>query len=440
MSPLPQHLQLFNPIIGHGPEQSFPQFSKFPNEIRVHIFKLSLLRERFFQAWIERDDLLVGSKDHIGGNSYIVNVQGRNLHSKLLRVNRDARHAALAFYRLHIPCRHEWCGVTQSMGYLYVNPERDIIRIGFLPPHAGPSIPLPHVRKPCIVDFLLDSQRRDPHHIGLEKIALPTDAARQLISEDMEVDDPESRELVARAFSNVKHIFFVCLEQNERLCLPYDPTATPMAPWQFSRSRPLLGSNSGFTRLPRDPRPISSDLKFIFPGCIMPIQSVYNWFRLMADWGCPGKDGSAEYHYMVSQFSNRANVYDAPVIKMTTPIQNGRGRGHIFRSIFQTATGSTGIVDRATAAKFASSPISLRLANQSGFPAALGRITETATLDHVKNPERLPKLAIGFWVFPLEALGDLPELGVSRDDPRRSSARTIDMSDFPPELYLADLS
>uniref|UniRef100_A0A8H7NQ10 2EXR domain-containing protein n=1 Tax=Bionectria ochroleuca TaxID=29856 RepID=A0A8H7NQ10_BIOOC len=94
MSSLPE---LFNPILGHGSEQSFPQFSKFPLEIRVHIFKLSLLRERFFQLWLERDDQLVGPKDRISGNRYIVNVQGRNIHSKLLRVNRDARHAALAF-------------------------------------------------------------------------------------------------------------------------------------------------------------------------------------------------------------------------------------------------------------------------------------------------------------------------------------------------------
>ncbi|KAK7212491.1 hypothetical protein V2G26_019669 [Clonostachys chloroleuca] len=114
MSSIPEHLQLFNPILGHGSEQSFPQFSKFPLEIRVHIFKLSLLRERFFQLWLERDDQLVGPKDRISGNRYIVNVQGRNIHSKLLRVNRDARHAALAFYRVHIPCRHEWCGRTRS--------------------------------------------------------------------------------------------------------------------------------------------------------------------------------------------------------------------------------------------------------------------------------------------------------------------------------------
>ncbi|CAG9986381.1 unnamed protein product [Clonostachys byssicola] len=440
MSSLPEQVQLFNPVLGHGSEQDFPQFAKFPVEIRVHIFKLSLLRERFFQLWLERDDQLVGPKDRISGNLYIVNVQGRNIHSKLLRVNRDARHAALAFYRVHIPCRHEWCGKTRSVGFLYVNPERDILRLGFLPPHAGPSVPRPNVRKPCIVDFLLDTQRRDPQRIGLEKIALPTDSARQLISEDMAVDDPECRDLFARAFSNVRHIFFVCLEQNERLCLPFDPAATPMAPWQFSRSRPLLGSNSGFTRLPRDPRPISADLQYVFPGCIMPRQYVYNWFKLLADWGCPHQDGGVEYHFLISQFSNRANVYDAPVIKMTTEFHSERGVGQMFRSIFQTATGSTGIVDRATAAKFVSSHISLRLATQPEYPDLVERLADTATLDLVENPERLPKLAIGFWVFPLEALGDLPQLGVSRDDPSRSPVRTLDMSNFPPELYLADLS
>ncbi|VUC36979.1 unnamed protein product [Clonostachys rosea] len=440
MSSLPEPLQLFNPVLEHDPEQSFPQFSKLPLEIRLKIFKLSLLRERFFQLWLERDDQRVSAKDPITRNTYIVNVQGRNIHSKLLRVNRDARHAALAFYRVHIPCRHEWCSVPGSTGFLYVNPERDIIRIGFLPPRRGQTILPPDSRKPSIVDFLLDTKRRDPRRTGLEQIALPVDPARQLLPEGMEVNDPACRELVARAFSNVKHIFFVCLEQNERVCLPLDPTAMPMAPWQFSRSRPLLGSNSGYTRLPRDPRPISADLKYIFPGCIRPIQAVYEWFRLLADWGCRLQDEGVEHHFLVSQFSNRANNYDGTFTTLMIPFQDERGTGRICRPIFQTATGSTGIINRATATKFASSKIGLRLASQPTFQAMVSRIADTTNLEYANNTERLPKLAIGFWVFPLEALGDLPELGVSQNVPQQSQSRVIDMSDFPPELYLADLS
>ncbi|KAF4500736.1 hypothetical protein FAGAP_3018 [Fusarium agapanthi] len=92
---------------------SFPQFNKFPPELRQKIWIQSLTHERILKIYSAEDR---------------VEVRERVAMSKLFITNRESRAAAKKFYRVHIPCTYVHMTSTYD-GILYFNPELDIIHI-----------------------------------------------------------------------------------------------------------------------------------------------------------------------------------------------------------------------------------------------------------------------------------------------------------------------
>jgi len=199
-------IEIINPVIENDQDISFHLFPVLPLEIRLRIWEVSVVRHRLLeievappspsaqadqkrrqqpsQARYSRMNALCNVVS--GGREYVATVQhGRFMHSKLLRVNREARRVALRFYRVHIPCwlravsrqNSSTSSSSSSLSYhahpnhpqeansempvLYLNPEYDIV-------YARAQSPAAYT----LVDFLHDVRAHDPRGVGTLHLAM----------------------------------------------------------------------------------------------------------------------------------------------------------------------------------------------------------------------------------------------------------------------------
>jgi hypothetical protein len=156
MSP-PPHLQLFNSFKTTHEESALTVFPSLPAELRLKIWRHCIERERLITVYFtypfniparQTDTQVAESTGNGNGDHYRIAVDGYQLLSRLLRVNREAREAALAFYQVHLPCElilpgdSEWRPRTKP-GILYFNPGQDFLR----------SISEPHLQD-TLVDLI----------------------------------------------------------------------------------------------------------------------------------------------------------------------------------------------------------------------------------------------------------------------------------------------
>ena len=90
--------------------------------------------------------------------------------SLLLQVNREAKQAALDFYRVHIPCNDNSRIITaQTPRCIYLNPKFDILHIKT----EGTSR--------NFVDFVHDVKAYDPQGYGISNLAVGDQEQNHLI-------------------------------------------------------------------------------------------------------------------------------------------------------------------------------------------------------------------------------------------------------------------
>lgn len=133
------HPRLFNDSYcdgGHGSGWCFSLFSRLPGELRLMIWHAFLRGHRVIHIRIDIDHFADRSafpytkENHLGnvksGGVYSLRLGPHHWHqtSPLLRVNSEARAAALAFYRVHLPCDQRPGGRL-----LYFNPEYDFLHV-----------------------------------------------------------------------------------------------------------------------------------------------------------------------------------------------------------------------------------------------------------------------------------------------------------------------
>jgi hypothetical protein len=134
----------------HDEKRDFPQFSLLPWELRNQVWQSALRRRRLIRGYL-REPQPGGFIEHKsekipyrGGAVFWV--EGFQILSKLLRVSSEARNAALAFYRVHLPCvlsRMVSAGHSRTcVGILPFNPEHDILWFRMW------------CRQECFVDFI----------------------------------------------------------------------------------------------------------------------------------------------------------------------------------------------------------------------------------------------------------------------------------------------
>ncbi|ROV93694.1 hypothetical protein VPNG_08850 [Cytospora leucostoma] len=152
-------------------------------------------------------------KNHLGkpvsGPRYKATAEGHGLNSKLLRVNREARDVALAFYRVHLPF-FLWspgtCRVKATT--LYLNPEHDVL-------HLRADAPV----KETLVDFFWDMKAYDPKGVGLVKLGLDLEG---LCTHDLQYLRRSDlllirqRQILVDTLSQLKELWFI-YAQDEKL-------------------------------------------------------------------------------------------------------------------------------------------------------------------------------------------------------------------------------
>ncbi|KAK8103111.1 hypothetical protein PG984_016257 [Apiospora sp. TS-2023a] len=186
-------------------DATFCPFRRLPIELRTLIWSLSLQRQRFIPVYLVRN-----SRTKSNERDYVIKTQRRYRHSKLLRVNQEARRVALGFFTLRIPCSN----------------------LGGVPIRLSPDYDVLHIaRSPWgnIVEFLPRlATEWDSRGHGVLHLALDGDLM-SILGNNM--GEP-AREDLAMAIARLQSLWIVNLEAPDR-----------------------------FDRIPGpDPRPIETDL------------------------------------------------------------------------------------------------------------------------------------------------------------------------------------
>ncbi|KAI1636978.1 hypothetical protein F4809DRAFT_606414 [Biscogniauxia mediterranea] len=369
-----------------GQDVRFPLFPQLPTELRLKIWQLSLERQRLIKVHlISRSimDLLIAHRneepDSHGKNSpYCAIVDGKPMRSKLMRVNTEARRQALAFYRVHIPCRF---GNGFSMeeatapGTLYFNPEHDFL----------------HVSQQTneLVRFVYDLRTiYDPRHVGLLNLAIDSTGLTGscgLCLLDPAKLEPGLRKEFAATLQQLQEVFFVSIQGTGRQTQGILGGA-PTNEFSFNRAFPVMAASStSFERLARDPRPIAGHLKHVFVSSD-PRPMVRGWQRLLTNFDVSEPPPKTKHHFLLS-FEPSPRVGDALV----------RSREIAEDLLMREEQTWSDII---------------AVAKKSGRDI-LDEAGETA---------------FGFWLFPLDFLDGLPQ-----------TQTMVDLTEHWPELGLVSL-
>lgn len=399
--PTEAHLQIYNPAYQ---EQlgDFPQFSLLPKELRLQIWRHALQRYRFVKVKIPilgRHFEDVQQEQLFGGlEEELPIVRGHQILSKFLRVNSESREAALRFYRVHVPCRFK-SGKSIKPGTLFFNPEFDILEI-----HPG-------WRKNIFAELVCGLKKFDPRGVGLLNLAFdPNGSSALRYQTELSDMDPLARETFLTTMSQLHEVFFLCIENAGRMYHSWTSGIHSMVDRiEFHKSCPVASKIPSFDRVARDPRPISEDLLNVFVGTSDPRNVVFFWRKLLQSWGIPQFHPS-RYRFLVSarrpakeKIRDRANAEEWLREEWDKCWLAGLDEVSIIKA----------------------------------YKPRIKELRSAAELERISST----KNAIGFWLFPVEALGPLPpdEEEHADSSPFQQGKRVLDMSAYWPELGLSYL-
>lgn len=409
------HLELFNCTrANHNEETNFPLFPLLPPELRLKIWHHSLQRPRIFTVHFEVRTDRQADQDR-GNTRYRAIVDGHQMLSKLMRVNNEARCAALSFYRVHIPCtlKHGIAGEeVMKPGTFYFNPEYDFLWI-------YPGI----WAKNTLIDFVYHLKHtHDPRHVGLLNLALDT---HSLNATDLNLLEPSSleselRETFVETITQLREVFFVEKVYAGRQILGL-LSGIPTSETIFNRSFPIMATTPSFERLRRDPRSIAGDLRQVYVESD-PLSLFHRWQRLLKKWGISPSE--IEYRLMLtfSPPGGQFPIFDQESAKRWVEKEDWEwtGKWRLDDSVIDAnlALRYFDITDRVTK-----------------YPVG-------ALHDKYKSEdlERAVRPAFGFWLFPMDAFGTLPEEAVLEEAWFRPFTKELlNMTEHWPELGLLSL-
>lgn len=401
------HLQIFDPNqITHEEEFNFPLFSLLPKELRLKIWRHTLQRQRIIRLRLlnQRGKTAIQADENpestSNGERYFTIVDGTQLLSKLLRVNKESREEALMFHRVHLPCRFTGGAMrdgSNGHGTLHFNPEWDFLYIGAEWP-----------AKDTLVTFLYHLKTiHDPRHVGLLNLAVDGNGLSGsnlygLQSSDL---DSEVRSAFVETLSQLREVWFVSTpvvgRQINGILSGFGTSET-----LFNRSFPIMTTPPTFDRLQRDPRPITQDLEKT-TGLARSRDVIFLWLRLLKKW-CTSSP-KIEYRFLLA---------------------------------FDPTMGGNQITDRRSAMSWLQkednqwngrAPDDGFLKNRT-VKWPIGAEDEKYKNEDLENTVRP---AFGFWLFPVEALGPIDGEGLSENLGSRPDF--VNMTEYWPELALSSL-
>ncbi|KAJ4113277.1 hypothetical protein NW768_011556 [Fusarium equiseti] len=387
-----RYLEIFNPAPKPCPD--FHQFSRFPTEVRWLVWEQALSHERWVRVELERSRRHSDMED-APRPDYEIFVHMNTKISKLFRTTRESRCVALCFYRVQLPCRY----FLQSRrggdpkeegkkGILYLCPELDILS----------------ARTLCMIAYLArDMWARDPRRVGLVNLAtgamVPLPGAGTAMKKS-----GAGRQLLKQALSRVER-FFIMNEKVQRVWTHQWPSPTRSLSDSVHRACPLNGRTVAFERLPYDPRLGEEHLKTVYTG-LYDARMEFSEFEKMLTKLDVKRNHKVEYRLALCS------------------------RGYRFKS-YPPGT------DRAAAAEWIRKEEEMFESKvQEWKQTTEGRenCPGDGSFDD-QHLERVPRQAIGFWLFPVESLAARPG-----ERPYGASGlrnRIVDMREHMPELCLS---
>ncbi|KAM5519270.1 pectinesterase precursor [Fusarium oxysporum f. sp. phaseoli] len=338
----PRHLKIFNPPL--EPCGDFHLFARFPADIRWLVWQQALSHERWIDITLDRFDytyiphlwqMLAKPEEYniVLGHCWRI--------SKLFRTTSESRRAALAFYRVQLPCWYERKDKTRSRGTLYVCPELDTLNL----------------RSLALGAFLVT--------FGLMILVM-----------------------------NLRGSFRRGCEYTCR----------------SNHTVPIRGDIQGFKRLPYDPRLHDEDLRRVELG-VNPRTMFKRWFELLEGLGVQHR------HKVIYQF--------------------GSSRKRLCRWYWCPSVDSD-IHDRDSASEWLQGEHEQLKQDFDGGNKLGGRKVDW---DHeiASIFETSPQPVIGFWLFPMESVFTPADLNGIHIHTGSIGPRAVDMSQYMPELCLADI-
>jgi hypothetical protein len=390
------HLQIVNPCYTRGEDVLFGQFLLLSPELRQYIWKIALKRYRLLEVEIEPASEADNAPPYstknalnnlISGQNYFATIQSHQLHSKLLRINRESREVALRFYRVHIPCYLQTSdGVERTLRTtLYFNPEFDFMHLKSWREESP------------FIDFLHDLKAYDPQNVGLLNLALDTNTMSRLNSLT-NISETAARASFITFLSQLQQLIWVAHSHIRRGVIGL-LDGFPSVGVQFNHSMPVKSTRPSFDLLERDPRPVGPELTSIVTACPDPRQMRVQWRMMLERW---------EIHQVQPTRERVLFSYDPPPYSLQ-------------------------VYDIRTANEFLKEEEARWLQSQL---QRKGIIRKFAAKVPIEGPEELAKAvrpAIGFWLFPAEALGSL-------DENIMGMGNVFDMTGSWPELALSCIS
>ncbi|KAF4450071.1 acyl- oxidase [Fusarium austroafricanum] len=404
------HLKIFtHDSSPPGPKPtSFPKFASLPTEIRLNIWKWTLRHQRIIQIRLHMHLVLHVNRAENGlpvppiypgenDPSYYPVVQGQQVLSKLLRVNKESRMVALSFYRVHLPC---WLTRGASKkdlwvpGTVYYNPEYDFLHIQQDTMH--------------FVDFVYKLKTdHDPRHIGLRNLALCSNMmGTGLHGIQPSRISPPTMKAFREVLAGLHEVWFVNIQTLVRQLCGRETGWPIMEETFFDRSFPIAAMSLRFDRIGQDPRPISNDLRGLHT--INPYYQYESWLRALDKLGV--KRTGIQYRFLLA----------------FTP---GNEDDDIYN--YEDATKWLKKEDDIWTGKY-----------KSDGPFSSLNLTETPASELPRfRDEDLNKAvrpAIGFWLFPVDAFcKDSSSTGSHPSHPRITG---LDIAEHWPELAVSRIS
>jgi hypothetical protein len=389
-----QHLQIINPSHPHGTTAMFSLFSSLAIELRIRIWEYVLKHHRLLKFEI-KDNGPSPSPDSTTktpGQDYTATIQGIQLYSKLLRVNREARKAALKFYRVHIPCYLPTSDQHQgskkgTKSIIYINPEYDILHLCF---H--------HPAEHGVVSFMHDLKTHDPLSVGLLNLALGPNSMTALHSITA-LSHLSTRTSFLATLTQMRNLIWMADSHAGRAILGFFEGFPATTGVRFNHSMPIKPSTPSFDLLPRDPRAVGPELRQVLTAACDPREMRVQWRALLARLG----------------------------IQQAVPTRE--------RVLFacDPPQYEEQVRDARSAARFVREEEERWLRTQQRWSML---VRQRAGRVPVEGPAELAaavRPAVGFWLFPAEALGDL-------NGAFGGMKNVFDMTGYWPELGLSNLT
>ncbi|SPO01710.1 uncharacterized protein DNG_04383 [Cephalotrichum gorgonifer] len=300
----------------------------------------------------------------------------------LLRISREASSVFRSIYRVRVPLPVK--GGDASDKTLYISPENDTIW-AVCDQLSGDTV--------ALVAFLHDLVAYDPKGIGAVHLAIGganlNDSNRLAELNPSDLCHP-ARKSITRLLSSSLQTFYAVISPSleGRCMLPI--MSRPHGQFHHNRSVPIFPRTQTYTFLERDPRSVDADLAHVAVNTD-PRRTVWLWERFKANFGIT--------RHLQGRYILGIRPYQDPGID---------GRAGLVRFLQKADEGWEKYTDMV------GQPVWGERMSREEYEAQRTSLSQAA----------------GFWVFPQEALGDIPSV---------NEMKYMDTGEWEPEM-VKDLS